>query len=154
MRAIIAVLVICVLSAPLFAQTPSAEQQIRDQIIKFDNSPDTPAMYEKDAVVWHGSSAKPQQMDVPADPADRLAPPGRKNQIQKTSVQRIVVAKSEDMAYEYSTHHLSFDDDRGHQERIGALLRIWRRNGTEWRIAAVFQRSYGRVVPVDAPAAK
>jgi hypothetical protein len=154
MHPIIALLAICLVSSPLFAQTPSPEQQIRDQIIKFDTAPEVEvsAMFDKDVVVWTGAYAKPQTPSVPTDPADLLASPGRKNVVQKTSVQRIVVSKSGDMAYEYSTHTLSFDDDRGHQEPKGALLRVWRRTEAEWKIAAWFQRSYGRVVPVDAPA--
>jgi ketosteroid isomerase-like protein len=150
MRRILAVLVVCFVGVSLFAQTPSAERQIRNLITKYDTDHDRSTIVEKDDVFWSGAYAKPQTASVPTDPADLLAAPGRKNEVQKTDVQRIVVAKADDMAYEYSTFTLSFDDDAGHKERKGALLRVWRQTGTEWKIAAMFQRPYGRVVPVDA----
>jgi len=152
MRRILAVLVVCFGGVSLFAQTPSTEQRIRDLVAKYDTDHDVSKVFEEEAVFWSGAFAKPQTASVPTDPADRLAAPGRKNVVQKTDVQRIVVAKSEDMAYEYSTFVLSFDDDEGHKERIGAVLRVWRKTGAEWKIAAMFHRPYGQVVPVDAPA--
>jgi hypothetical protein len=150
MRRILAVLVVCFGGVSLFAQTLPTEQRIRDLIAKYDADHDGSKVFEKDVVFWSGAYAKPQTASVPADPADLLATPGRKNVVQKTDVQRIVVAKSEDMAYEYSTFVLSFDDNDGHKERIGATLRVWRQTGGEWKIAAMFHRPYGRVVPVDA----
>lgn len=150
MRRILAVLVVGFVGVSLFAQTPSVERQIRDLITKYDTDHDASTVFEKDAVFWSGAYAKPQTASVPTDPADLLATPGRKNVVQKTDVQRIVVAKAEDVAYEYSTFMLSFDDDAGHKERKGAILRVWHQTGTEWKIAAMFRRPYGRVVPVEA----
>ena len=71
----------------------------------------------------------------------------RKNEAQKTTPQKIVVAKGGDMAYEYSTLRLRFDDNTGHQERSGALLRVWQNEGGVWKAAAIFQRPYGEVQP-------
>lgn len=116
MRRILVMLVVCFGSVSLFAQTPSAERQIRDQIAKFDTDPrlSTSMGLEKDAVVWSGAYAKPQTGT--SNPADHIAAPGRKNRVMKTEVQRIVIAKADDMAYEYSTFALSFDDDAGHKD--------------------------------------
>jgi hypothetical protein len=152
MRRMLAVLVVFLGGVSLHAQAPSAERQIRDLIAKYDaKHEDSAVVYEQDAIFWSGAYAKPQTSAVPTDPADLLATPGRKNQVQKTDVQRIVVSKAEDLAYEYSTFTLTFDDDAGHKERNGALLRIWHKTGTDWKVAAIFQRPYGRVVPVESP---
>jgi Domain of unknown function (DUF4440) len=149
MRRILAVLVVCFGGASLFAQTPSAERQIRDLIAKYDTDHDA-SVFDKDAVIWTGAYAKPQRLSP--NPADSLAMPGRKNVVQKTDVQEIVVAKSGDMAYENSTFTLAYDDDSGHKERTGAILRVWRQIGSEWKIVSMYQRPYGRVVPVETPA--
>jgi hypothetical protein len=151
MRRILAVLVVCFGGASLFGQTPSAERQIRDLIAKYDTDHDN-AVFEKDAIFWSGAYAKPYRLSEPPNPADVLALPGRKNAVVKTNVQEIVVAKSGDMAYENSTFTLSYDDDSGHKERTGAILRVWRQIGSEWKIVSMFQRPYGRVVPVETPA--
>jgi ketosteroid isomerase-like protein len=65
----------------------------------------------------------------------------------KTTPQRIEVSQATDMAYEYSTFVLSFDDDAGHHQNTGALLRVWKQEQGTWKIAAQFMRPYGSVQP-------
>jgi hypothetical protein len=48
------------------------------------------------------------------------------------------------MAYEYSTFKSSWDrkDNKRHIEIDGGMLRVWRKIGGNWLIAASFQRPY------------
>jgi ketosteroid isomerase-like protein len=158
MRSLIAFIAVFVMSViGIAAQPPSAaEQQIRDQIAKLDATPATPEsrrdLYMKDAVFWSNAYSKPHSGDEPLDAvrADMQAAPGRRNQMAKTSPKRIIVAKGGDMAHEYSTFRLSFDDDKGHSDLEGAVLRVWQLQEGRWRIAAEFRRPYGRVVPAES----
>ena len=135
-------------------QSSSAEQQIRDQIAKHDaaagGAPGSARQfYTMDAVTWSNAYSRPHTMDEPLDKArpDLQVAPGRHNQVSKTNPSRIIVAKGGDMAHEYSTFLLSYDDDKGHANIEGALLRAWQLQNGQWLIAAEFRRPYGRVVP-------
>jgi ketosteroid isomerase-like protein len=141
------------ISAGLFAatgvaQSSAAEQAIRAQIEMRDKRQNAP-IATKDGVFWSGAYSKPQFIGRPANPTEAVAAPGRKNVVGKTQVQRIVVATGGDMAYEYSTFTLSFDDDTGHSDLAGAVLCVWQLSGSEWRVAAEFRRPYGGVVPLQ-----
>ena len=124
----------------------SAADQIRQRAAEFDRGGSARnALVMKDAVVWTGASSKPMTKET--DKADLVAP-NRRNDVFKTTVQRVDVSQSADMAYEYSTFSLSYDDDRGHTEATGALLRVWKKDGSTWKIAAQFQRPYGDIRPL------
>jgi hypothetical protein len=99
----------------------------------------------KDAVIWTGASSKPLTKET--DKPDLVAP-NRRNNVFKTTVQRVDVSQAGDMAYEYSTFSIAYDDDRGHREATGALLRVWKKDGGTWKIAAQFQRPHGDISPL------
>jgi ketosteroid isomerase-like protein len=128
--------------------TPTADQQIRRRIAQYDAQAaddSAQAWFTKDNVFWSGASSKP--LTDPGGKADLVAP-NRHNEIIKTTPGRIVVSQAADMAYEYSTFALSFDDDAGHHQNSGALLRVWRQEQGTWKIAAQFMRPYGSVQPL------
>jgi hypothetical protein len=61
----------------------------------------------------------------------------------KTNPIRIVVSDSRDMAYEYSKDILEYDLKNGkHMSFTLGLLRVWQKQGGEWKEAAVFSRPY------------
>ena len=128
-------------------QSSSAADQIRQRIADFDRGPtgDRNAWLTTDAVMWTGASSRPLAKE--SDKPDLVAP-NRRNNVFKTTVQRIDVAQAGDMAYEYSTFSVSFDDDRGHTAATGALLRVWKKDAGTWKIAAQFQRPYGDIRPL------
>lgn len=95
--------------------------------------------------MWTGASSKP--LTSATDKPDLVAP-NRRNDVFKTTVQRIEVSQSADMAYEYSTFSVSYDDDRGHTQASGAFLRVWKKDGGMWKIAAQIQRPYGDIRPL------
>jgi ketosteroid isomerase-like protein len=156
MRAVLlGILLATVVVVGAYAQQGTTEQQIRARIEKLNelntSGGNAAEFFMKPAIFWSGAYAKPQTgIDGADDAADRLVAPGRKNQIDKTTPEKIVVAKSSDMAYEYSTFVLNYDDGNGHHQITGALLRVWQQDASIWKIAAEFRRGYGRVVPVDA----
>jgi hypothetical protein len=137
---------ITMLAGIAYGQSSSAADQIRQRVAEYDREgSDRSAMALKDVVVWTGASSKPLTKE--GDKPDLVAP-NRRNQVFKTTVQRIEVSQSADMAYEYSTFTLSYDDDRGHTNATGALVRVWKKDGTAWKIAIQFQRPYGDIRPL------
>jgi Domain of unknown function (DUF4440) len=58
-------------------------------------------------------------------------------------VDRLVVAPSGDMAYEYGTSHISFDREKKHVEFTAAYLRVWKASGKECKIAAMMAQPEG-----------
>ena len=141
------VLVVAALVAITTAQSGSAEQQIRAQIAKLGTSIN-PRVYTPDAIFWSGAYSKPiRRSDSEASTRSVLiGAPGRKNVEATDSPEKIVVSQGGDMAYEYGTFKLKFDDNVGHHDLQGALLRVWQKIGGEWKIVAHFQRPYGQVV--------
>ena len=139
--------VLVVLGGLADAQSPSAADQIRQRIAEFDRGApaERNAWLTKDAVIWTGASSKPLMKEN--DRPDLVAP-NRRNNVFKTTLQHLDVSQSGDMAYEISTFTVSYDDDRGHTEGNGAFLRVWKKDGGAWKIAAQFQRPYGDIRPL------
>ena len=100
-----------VISVVAHGQSSPAADQIRQRVAEFDRGGATrSALVMKDAVVWTGASSRPLTKD--GDRPDLVAP-NRRNDVFKTTVERIEVSQSADMAYEYGTFSLAYDDDRG-----------------------------------------
>jgi len=130
----------------IHGQPSSAADQIRQRIVDFDRGgPARNGMVMKDAVMWTGASSKPLTKET--DKPDLVAP-NRRNDVFKTTVERIEVAQSGDLAYQYSSFSLAYDDDRGHTQASGALVRIWKKDAGVWKIAVQFQRPYGDIRPL------
>jgi ketosteroid isomerase-like protein len=65
------------------------------------------------------------------------------SQKNKTTVRRIEIAKSGDLAYEFSDSELSFDLKDGKRESFPtSALRVWKKEGGEWKVAAQFSRPH------------
>jgi ketosteroid isomerase-like protein len=73
----------------------------------------------------------------------------RKNQISATKkIERLELAASGDMAWEYSINHTEYDVDAApvqHKSFDLGMLRVWKNVNGEWRVAALFSR------PLDVP---
>jgi ketosteroid isomerase-like protein len=144
-QALVALFVVTVVS-PALAQG-SAEQEIR-ALIQKDATSRTDDLFQPDALWWTGATAHPHRVNEPDAVVDRdnITVAGRKN--VKFTVQPDRITVSGDMAMEYSTFTLAYDDNEGHKNVTGAMLRVWQRQNGAWKIAANFQRPYGRVVAV------
>ncbi len=99
-----------------------------------------------DAVFWSGAYKRPAVGTETPEPktGDRAIServPG--SQKGSTQVIRIVVADSRDLAYEYSKGSLDFDVKSGqHFHTDTGILRVWQKQGGDWKIAATFARPY------------
>ena len=134
------------LSVVIRAQTaPSDEQQIRDLIAKYD-ARQTEEMFTKDRIFWSGATKRPaigseHGEEVPSDRRLSLRVPG--SQRAKTTPVRIEVAKSGDMAYEFSNSQLSFELKDGKKESLlTSTLRVWKKEAGQWKMAAQFSRPH------------
>jgi ketosteroid isomerase-like protein len=68
-------------------------------------------------------------------------PSDRKPDANRTNITpiRIEVAKSGDLAYEYSDARLGFEMKDGRKVEIPtSILRVWRKEGGQWKVAAQF----------------
>lgn len=123
------------------------EAAIRKVIAALDEKGRTPNVSLPDAIVWSGAYKKPIIVsNEKAEPRIGEGSIGERvpnSQKSKTEPIRIVVADSHDLAYEYSKFTLEFDIKSGkHANFDGGLLRVWQKQGGEWKQAAVFMRPY------------
>jgi len=102
-----------------------------------------------DYIFWSGAFKRPfvaPEKGVPFTGARSVPNRVPVSQKAKTEVIRIVVADSRDLAYEYSKSTLEFDLKTGqHVNSFDAgVLRVWQKQGADWKIAATFMRPYDR----------
>ena len=141
-----AALVCTASGSPAATQTPagtSDEAQIRQLMTK--PQPEIPRT--KDFIYWSGPLARPQIHPVdPATPAPAAVQqrvPGSFKQV--TDVVRLEVAKSGDLAYEFSNfkaEYLLKDQPGKPVQFTGSILRVWKKESGGWKMAAQFQRPH------------
>ena len=138
-------IVIAVAAIPSAQTAPSDEQQIRALIAKI-NSGEAKGISTKDSIFWSGAIKRPvigpqQGEEVPDDtrPSDRK--PG--SQRVASTIVRIEVAKSGDLAYEYSDRVLSVEMKDGRKESFpSSVLRVWKKEAGQWKVAAHFSHAH------------
>jgi len=142
----VAIGLVVAFSAFISAQTAQTdEQQIRALIAKI-NSGRGQGLATKDSIFWSNAIKRPvigseQGEEVPTDRRPSLRVPG--SQRSQTTLARIEVAKSGDMAYEFSNNVLSFDLKDGKKESFPtSILRVWKKEAGQWKIAAHFSRPH------------
>ena len=120
------------------------EKQIRALIVAEDAQKAPPA--SEDRIFWSGAIKRPivgreRGEEIPSDrqPANRVTG----SQRTKTTVRRIEIAKSGDLAYEFSDVQLSFQLQNGRQESFpSSILRVWKKDAGQWKVAAHFARPH------------
>jgi len=121
------------------AQGPvCSELKIREAVLKGAYSG------TDDAFFWSGAYDKPLIGSAESEQAYKklqIDEP-RKNEVMEQHTQKIVVAKSGDMAYEYGTGEMSFDDVKTgkHVSFQNAYLRVWKSVDGDCRVAATMIR--------------
>jgi ketosteroid isomerase-like protein len=101
-----------------------------------------------DEIFWSGAYKRPivaseKGQEFPGHEISK-----RSNEKHTTDVQRIEVAASGDLAYEFSYGTLDYDLAGPPSQHVAfrtGLLRVWKKVNGEWRIAALFVR------PLDVP---
>ncbi len=121
-------------SVTLAQATVCSEQKVRESAQK-------PSLkYSDDSFFWSGAFDKPligkAAHEAAAAKAEKDEP--RKNETTADHPQKIVVAKSGDMAYEYGTGNLSYDEQKTgkHVTFETAYLRVWKSVDGDCRVAA------------------
>jgi ketosteroid isomerase-like protein len=136
------VLLLMVVSLVHAADSKSDEAAIRALILSNQGKS------TDDAVFWNGALKRPIIGHQKGDefPGHELSK--RSNMKFQPDIQRIDVAASGDLAYEFSFETLEFDQAGTPPKHIAfktGLLRVWKKVNGEWRIAALFVR------PLDTP---
>ena len=129
---------------PLAQPRSTGEEAIRALIARQNNGEEIAAT--SDSIVWTGALKRPfvrpgapEEVPGPRQPAERV--PGSQRVV--VSPIRIEVAQSGELAYEYSNLALSFDTKAGeHVSFPGSVLRVWRKEGTAWKVAAAFMHPH------------
>ena len=128
-------------SLPVHAQDlRSEEAAIRALIAGMNDGKAAPET--ADRIFWSGAIARPVVGKEQGQPLG--GPNGVANRVsgsQKTKITpvRIEVAKSADLAWEYSNAHTSFQLKDGKKVEFDAsLLRVWKKDAGSWKIAAFF----------------
>ena len=146
--AAVAVLVSMAMSAE--AQS-AGERAIRDLIARYDKGESVART--DDEILWTGEFKRPtagsqKREPVPADRQPSARVPGSPSRVlgsrrRVTTPVRIEIAKSGDLAYEFSNSELRFDLENGELDAIPlSVLRVWKKDGGQWKIAAMFARPH------------
>ena len=128
------------------ADRPADEAAIRALIAQRDAGQRIPTT--ADRVLWAGSFQKPVVGDE--TPVQRTHERGLVNRVPDTTkttttVRRIVIAASGDLAYEYSDGTLDFDlKSGGHISSPNSTLRVWEKQDGQWKMAASFTLTHYR----------
>ena len=145
-RAFATLAILMVVSSASTAQSNSEEKAIRDLIAKEDAG--QRAAETTDSVFFSGALKRPRVgRDTKAEIFDDVK--NRTGQKVKTSIQRIDIAKSGDMAYEFSDAELTIEE-KGPDGKprsntfMTSRLRVWKKVGGQWLVAAQFARPHDR----------
>ena len=146
-RALAAAAVLASIAISAEAQSQSADERaIRDLIARYDKGESVART--DDVILWSGEFKWPtvgsqKREALPADrrPSSARVPGSRR---RVTTPVRIEIAKSGDLAYEFSNSELIFDLQNGEREAAipASVLRVWKKDGGQWKIAAMFARPH------------
>lgn len=125
----------------LLLALPAAGQtsQCNEEFIKTEGAQPSLASYAEDEYFFSGALDKPVVGVSAAEKAFEPVAATRKNEdYGNPKPDRIVIAPSGDMAYEYGTDHMNFDrrEDGKHIDFTAAYLRVWRVIDGKCKIAA------------------
>jgi ketosteroid isomerase-like protein len=144
--------------SPLQAQgsnQPAADEAAIRQLIT-ESDEGKPLPFTRDRVFWPGPYKKPivgkeQPEEIPSPIAPSLRKPNSFK--SRTAVIRIEVAKSGDLASEFSNAEASFEMPDGKPVSFSAsTLRVWRKEEGTWKVAAWFTRPHFTEPAAIAPA--
>jgi hypothetical protein len=154
-RSLAAASILALMAVSAEAQSLSADERaIRDLIARYDNGESVSRT--DDVIYWTGdfkrptvgsqqpealpADQRPSSARVPGSPSERV--PGGRRRV--TTPVRIEIARSGDLAYEFSDSELRFDLKNGERESAipASVLRVWKKDGGQWKIAAMFARPH------------
>jgi hypothetical protein len=145
-RSIVSTLLVLSLGVPAIAQQSMSadEKQIRELIAAEDKGKAPPRT--ADRIFWSGAYKRPTVGNQSGDPIPDEDQPANRvegSQRTRTTIRRIEVAKSGDLAYEFNDAELSYDLKNGkHISFPRSALRVWKKEGGQWKVAAHFSRQH------------
>jgi ketosteroid isomerase-like protein len=140
---IVRLMCMLVAAAASFAQTSGANLKAEEAAIRALIANPQRIKYTDDRIFWSGAYKRPIIGAAKGEPFSDAALGQRKNQVSHTEVQRIEVAASGDMAYEFSNGKLEYDVEGPSKEHVSfetASVRVWKKVAGEWKVALMFVR--------------
>jgi hypothetical protein len=131
-------------------QTPKVDLKVEEAVLRALIQAPTNPTSAKESVRWTGAYKRPFMAPDKGELFAAEVIAMRKNQKRSTKIERIEVAASGDMAWDFSIVTLEFDLD-GSSEHVKfdtGSLRTWKKEDGQWKVAATFMR------PLDTPFAK
>lgn len=123
-----------------FSGTAAAQSGVcSESTVKTAKAPGYGALsYTSDHYFFSGALDKPVIGTGAAAKAGSAVQAGRRNESIVESTERVVAAGSGDMAYEYGTARISYDDAKTgkHEDFTSAYLRVWKADGGTCKVAA------------------
>src|SRR2546427_5699489 len=95
----------------------------------------SPICHPTESLLWVGPQCRM--------PTKRASPDRTNIKNSWVGEHRIVSAPSGDMAYEYGTVHVSYDDTAGHHEFEAVMLHVYKANGGVCQMAAMTMHPLG-----------
>ena len=124
---------------------PKEEAAIRKQIATITGPAARDAISTKDRVLFTTNAKRPV---IGSETPELIGAASAENAVAgsqklKIDVLRIVIAESADLAYEHSKQVREYDLKNGtHVAKPSGVLRVWQKEGGEWKVAAVFNFAY------------
>ena len=140
-RLLSTLLLTSILALSALAQSgPCTEQAIRSA------APRDQALMTDDMYFFSGALEKPVIGKSEGDKASSEVDAERKSTKYTTTVDRIVIPQSGDMAYEYGTSRVMFDEVKSgkHHDFTAAYLRVWKAADGSCKIAAAMFQPVGQ----------
>lgn len=131
------------------ADKQKEEQAIRARVAELDRVLTADAALVTDDIVYvTGQYEQPLEgKQAIAEARQRLRQEpsrARKNEKRTTTIKRLRIADSGELAYEYSEAKNEFDRPDGtHVAGTVSMLRVWRKAGDSWKVEAAFIRPNG-----------
>ena len=130
-------------AAVSFAQTSTVNLKAEEAAIRALIANPQQIKFTEDRIFWSGAYKRPIIGAAKGEPYSDAALGQRRNQVSHTDVQRIEVAASGDMAYEFSNGKLEFDVEGPSNKHVAfdtASVRVWKKVAGEWKVAVMFVR--------------
>lgn len=145
---LVGVVFVLVISAAsgLAAQQDADEKAIRDAVAKWDAENRVPQT--ADSIFWSGAYKRPAvRGQSTSELTNRAQAAKRESSKQVTTIRRIEISQSRDMAYEFSdgeivARELDASGKMGDRRFTNSWLRVWKKVNGQWQVAAAFARPH------------
>ena len=138
--------IIVAASSGLGAQQDADEKAIREAIARWDAENRIPQT--ADSIFWSGAYKRPAvRGQGTAELTTRTQAANRESSKRVTTIRRIEISQSRDMAYEFSdgdvvVRELDASGKMTDRKFKNSSLRVWKKVDGQWQVAAAFARAH------------